>query len=85
MTDLDSLLDSNCGNKKETILKKMEDMCSELHKLGDSVRIFVTFHDERTGETHSVTSGAGNYYAQFGHVKEWINIIERGDNVEAEE
>lgn len=82
MTDLDSLLDSNCENKKETILNKIEEMCKELQKLGDSVRIFVTFHDEGTEKTHSITSGIGNFYAQYGHVKDWIKIIERGDNVE---
>jgi len=81
MTNIYNLFENNCEAKKAAILKKIEDMCTELHKYSDSVRIFVNFYDERTGETHSITSGTGNYFAQFGHVKEWVKIQEEGSNV----
>jgi hypothetical protein len=38
----------------------------------DTVQIFVTRHDITTGGTVSVNSGAGNWYARRGQVREWM-------------
>lgn len=47
----------------------------ELGEHFESVRIFVTVHgDAGQGETRSIESGCGNFYAQIGQVQEWLDI-----------
>lgn len=40
----------------------------------DSVLILVTRHDGGEQVTASFESGGGNFYAQMGHVREWLSI-----------
>lgn len=44
--------------------------CALLSEHFDSVQIFVT-RTENDG-TRSVHHGAGNWYARYGHVQEWL-------------
>lgn len=37
----------------------------------ESIRVFVTM--PQGGNTAGLSRGAGNYYAQIGHVQEWID------------
>ena len=46
-------------------------MATDLSGSFDSVRIFVTRHDGVKG-TCRVTVGRGNFYAQYGQIREWL-------------
>lgn len=52
--------------------KKVDDAVVALLEHFDSVRIFVTAHDGADGVTQDYSSGGGNYYSQYGFVKDWI-------------
>jgi len=79
------------ATETETTVAKMERMSDDdLNKFldshaqaimehCDSVRIFATVHDPSGGETKMLTRGQGNYYAQFGSVKEWLARIDEYD------
>lgn len=54
--------------------KLVEDAVGALTEHFDSVRIFVTVHDGSGDATLSYDTGAGNYYAQLGQVREWLCI-----------
>lgn len=66
---------------------------SKLAEHCDSVRIFVTKHgDGSLSNSVSINEGRGNYYAQYGQVKEWVVIQEedarckaRGDHGKEDE
>ena len=56
--------------------KELEDLVDrkirELIEHCDSVQIFITTRPEGTDLTESIDRGAGNWYARFGQVKEWV-------------
>jgi hypothetical protein len=56
---------------KDRDLDLVEKHATELSEYFDSVRIFVTRHDGTKGTVH-LTKGRGNFYAQYGHVREWL-------------
>lgn len=56
-------------------------VCKTLNEHCDSVRIFVTAPGV-DGNTHSISKGSGNWYAQYGHVKEWITSEEEATRME---
>ena len=58
--------------EQEPVRKMMADMLSQLGEHCDSVRIFVTHHRGGEETTYACTLGAGNYYAQLGQVKQWL-------------
>lgn len=48
---------------------------SELGEYFESVRVFVTWpNPDDASKTQSFDSGAGNFYAQLGHINEWLEI-----------
>ena len=44
----------------------------ELESEFDTVQIFVTKYDPKSGYTHGVKMGVGNYYARVGYCRDWI-------------
>lgn len=57
-------------NKDLAELKIVEDCVARLREHFETVEIFVTTIREK--RTRSLNSGAGNYYARIGQIKEWI-------------
>lgn len=56
----------------EALIKKH---ASELGEHFESVRIFVTWPNPNNGaNTQAFDSGVGNFYAQLGHIREWLEI-----------
>lgn len=48
---------------------------AELGEHFDSVRIFVTWPNTNDStNTQAYDAGSGNFYAQLGHVHEWLEI-----------
>jgi len=62
---------------------KLERHLTELSEEFDTVRIFVTRHDGAKG-TFAVSRGRGNIYAQYGHVREWLLMMDAGSAAEHE-
>jgi hypothetical protein len=61
--------DMDRHDELETIV---EQHISELMKHFDAIQVFVTLHDNGSGETESFDAGDGNWLARFGQVREWI-------------
>lgn len=53
------------------IQNKIKHFAKELLEHVDSVRIFVSF-PLPNNVTGSFTTGLGNYYSQYGQVREWL-------------
>ena len=53
--------------------RKISLFAQELLEHVDSVRIFVSYPDPNK-ITGSFTTGIGNYYAQYGQIREWLII-----------
>lgn len=47
-----------------------EECINKLIEHSDSVRIFATFQEDDI--TKSLTLGRGNFYSQYGLIKEWL-------------
>ena len=57
---------------KQALVAKLDDQVSKLLEHFDSVRIFCTSHQGESSNTFSITRGGGNFYAQLGHVRDWL-------------
>jgi hypothetical protein len=51
-------------------IKELERHVAQLGERFDSIRIIVS--RQQDGETITVSSGAGNFYAQLGAVRDWL-------------
>lgn len=62
-------------DEKNELKKIVDDAASKLGEHFQSVRIFVTRNSE-DGEpnTIAIDSGGGNFYAQIGQVRAWLDI-----------
>jgi len=58
------------NEEKDQELRELERHVSQLGEHFDTVRIIATTHKD--GQTVNHSFGAGNYYAQYGAVLEWI-------------
>ena len=58
---------------------------SELMEHFDSVRIFVTKHDGPTDISQETSVGAGNFYAQYGQIRSWIDQMDQADRNQVSE
>jgi hypothetical protein len=55
--------------------KLVSEAASRLAEHCDSVRIFVSWHDDETaGYTKAFSEGRGNVFAQLGQIREWLII-----------
>lgn len=52
----------------------VERACAQLSEHFSSVRIFVTRHDGEKDASGAFSYGKGNYYAQEGQIKEWVEM-----------
>lgn len=52
--------------------KLVTEVIQQLRRHFDTVEIFVT-RDEPEGKTLAFADGAGNWYARFGQVQEWLD------------
>lgn len=60
-------------NTEETELGLVEKHVNQLAEHFDTVQIFTTRHDAGVEDgTVTVNMGAGNWYARFGQVMEWV-------------
>lgn len=57
--------------------------CAQLSEHFDSVRIVVT--KDGDGSTRRVSQGTGNWYAQYGSVKDWLMSEEEAARKEIHE
>ena len=58
----------------EQVEKKMDllaNQCKMLLASFDTVQIFCTKTDKETGDTADFAFGDGNYWARYGHIKQW--------------
>lgn len=55
---------------------------SRLMEHFDSVRIFVTKHDGETDSSQETSVGGGNFYAQYGQVRSWLDQMDQLDRNE---
>ena len=63
-------------NKEETKLldQLMVEFCARAKKYGcDTVQVFVSMYDDKTGDTKTRNVGNGNYYARKGIVQEFLS------------
>lgn len=74
---MDNALTTNDGPQNETgvAINKIMKQC--IARIGEqdptaSIRIFVTAHDSKSGDTNSYSTGYGDFYAQIGYVSEWV-------------
>lgn len=58
--------------KQERSMAIVRRHVDELEAEFDTVQIFVTKFDGVTELTEAVNMGAGNYYARYGQVREWV-------------
>jgi hypothetical protein len=58
---------------REELEKRVQSFVDQLGEHVDSVRVFITFptHDGHPN-TAGFNSGIGNFYAQYGQVREWM-------------
>ena len=65
----------------EALVKKH---VTELSEHFDSVRIFITIPSENDSQiTRAYNSGAGNFYAQLGQIREWLSMQDEYNRAEA--
>lgn len=64
--------------EKQRLYDLVEKATDGLGEHFDSVRIFVTKHED--GSTLALTRGNGNNYAQIGQVSEWIDADRASTN-----
>ncbi len=62
-------------SRREFLQAEVTRHVKELAEHVDSVRIFVSFHEDKPSvSTITVDEGAGNFCAQKGQIVEWVNI-----------
>jgi hypothetical protein len=71
MTDkeIDDLINGSEQNDDMSVIKSH---CTELMKKFDTVQIFCSRHEVDTGGTVNCHTGQGNFFARYGHVKQWV-------------
>jgi len=56
---------------QEEVEREIDAFNARMSEHVESVRVFVTMPQD--GMTAAISRGAGNYYAQVGHAREWLN------------
>jgi len=69
--------------KQQPQERLVEKMMQQLSEHFDTVQIFTTRHEE--GETSVIETGAGNWFARYGHVRKWVDEQEQEIVVELED
>jgi hypothetical protein len=59
--------------ERDEFAEKMRRVAEDLGEHAESVRIFCTIkRDDNGSGTQLIARGCGNWYAQYGSVKEWV-------------
>jgi hypothetical protein len=71
---------------KDEDMKRVDDAIQTLGDFFDSVQIFATRHEpgEHDG-TIAINKGAGNWFARYGQVKEWVVKTEEYSRIDAKD
>ena len=56
----------------DVLYKELENIVSKLRSKFDTVQIFCTKSDVKTGDTGTFINGSGNYYARYGQISKWV-------------
>lgn len=62
--------------ERERLLELVKFHTRELMKHFDSVQFFGTLIDPNDGATDAIDHGAGNWYARYGQVVDWLTATE---------
>jgi hypothetical protein len=57
------------------VVEKVENFCKDIYPHVDSVRVFITKHENNELGTTRYDYGLGNWYAQYGQIKEWSENV----------
>lgn len=68
---------------REHDIKLVDDSLKTLSEHFDSVRIFVTRHENDDTGTMNLCKGSGNWFTAYGHIKKWIAIEEEAFRIES--
>lgn len=55
----------------DQIQKEIDTFCARMSEHTESIRVFITI--PQNGMTAALSRGHGNYYAQVGHISEWLD------------
>jgi hypothetical protein len=59
-------------------LNRLKQAVSALYEHFDAVQIFVTRCSDNGCDTVHCNYGAGNWFSRFGHIKSFVNDVEKG-------
>jgi hypothetical protein len=76
----DDINDILNGNEENSDMSVIEKHCTELMKKFDTVQLFCSRHEIDTGGTVNCHTGQGNFFARYGHVKQWVLKEEAQDH-----
>lgn len=69
--------------QNEILIQKIKDLCKEVYPYIDSIRVFITKHENNELGTTRYDYGLGNWYAQYGQVKEWCETATENTSSES--
>ena len=72
---MDQFLKSNHDEDIDEVAKAV----GELMKRFDTVQVFATRYSPDDGGTVNLNQGQGNWFARYGHIREWLIRTEKGD------
>jgi hypothetical protein len=59
-------------NPTEADMKLLEEAAAKLGEHFDAVQILATRHDHELDGTVNVSFGMGNFFARYGHCRDWV-------------
>lgn len=72
------------SDQKDIDVERVQKSIDTLGEFYGAVQIFVSRDsDDGDGGTINLTRGTGNWFARYGHVKNWINEVEENTRDEA--
>jgi hypothetical protein len=71
------------SSKEDTDVAMLTKHVNDLSEFFDSVHIFCSRHESNDTGTINANRGAGNWFARYGQIKEWILKQEEASRVNA--
>lgn len=59
------------NDEQDADMERLESACDRLMEHFDTIQIFATRHEPSDG-TRNAAWGAGNWFARYGQVQEWL-------------
>ncbi len=75
--------DDEREQRQERLEKLIQSHCSQLMEHFASVRIVAVHVNGESGETARISRGAGDYYSQYGAVKDWLIYQDEQTRIDA--